>query len=109
MISDDLLPYVLAGIALVLVFNLGVTLALIRDDGVTSLQRTVHALVIWLIPILGGALILALVGSHHTKDEMKSMVPFPFYLAGVPHPKTPYGSNPIDGGGGEGSCGGDGD
>ena len=94
------------GVIVLLVLNAGVTLALARDDGLSPLQKSFQIFVVWALPILGGVLMLALVGSHHTRDELKSMAPFPFYLAGRPHLKTPVAPNPIDGHGTEGSCGG---
>lgn len=81
--------YVLFALGVLLVFNIGVTWALARDYGVTLPQKLGQTLVIWLLPVVGGVLILSLVGSHHTRAEMKSMVPFPFYLAA---PK-PYEEN----------------
>ncbi len=71
----------LIALAVLGVFNLGVTWALIQDHGVTPAQKFGQTLVIWLLPVVGGILILSLVGSHHTRAEMKEMVPFPFYLA----------------------------
>ena len=83
MISDLSLmpPLFLAVLGFVVVLNLVVTVGLIRDDGVTNLQKVAQAMLVWLLPIVGAGIVLAVIGSHHTKDEMKSLVPFPFYLA----------------------------
>lgn len=114
MIFDNVNPPFLIAGAIFLVFNLVVTWALIRDDGTTVFQKSFQFFVIWLLPVLGGALILALVGSHHTRADMRSMVPFPFYLA-APKPKaassgrneTMAADYPVDSGGGDGACGSD--
>ncbi|MEQ9566369.1 MAG: hypothetical protein RLN85_11245 [Pseudomonadales bacterium] len=81
MIFGNVNPTFLIAGATFLAFNLVVTWALIRDDGATVFQKSLQFFVIWLLPVLGGALILALVGSHHTRAEMRSMVPFPFTAA----------------------------
>ncbi len=114
MILEELHPAVLVAGAVLLVFNLVVTWGLIRDDGATLFQKFCQFFVIWLLPLLGGAFILSLIGSHHTRAEMKSMVPFPFYLvAGNPHTSSSGGNQtmtadyPVESGGGEGACGGD--
>ena len=114
MILEVAHPAVLIAGAILLVLNLGVTWALIRDDGATVLQKVFQFFVIWLLPVLGGALILALIGSHHTREEMKSMVPFPFYLAAASPNIASTGGNqtmaadyPVENGGGEGTCGSD--
>ena len=38
-------------------------------------------IIIWLIPILGKSVVLLMQANNHTRAEMKSLVPFPFYLA----------------------------
>ncbi len=87
---------------LLLLLNGIVTLAISRDDGLSPPQKLAQILIVWILPFLGSLAMLALVGSYHTRDEMKSMVPFPFYLAGYRDPETP---NPFDHHGTEGSCG----
>lgn len=111
---EALHPAVLIAGSVLLFFNLGVTWALLRDDGATILQKLFQFFVIWLLPVLGGGFILALVGSHHTRAEMKSMVPFPFYLAAAGPNIANSGGNqtmtadfPVETGGGEGACGSD--
>ena len=107
-------PSVLFGLVLLLLFNLGVTWALIRDHGVTVPQKFGQTLIIWLLPVVGGVLILSLVGSHHTRAEMKSMVPFPFYLAAAkPYQEHKHrdsvgsGDYPAESSNAEGVCGSD--
>jgi len=103
---EEYRAYITVGLIFLLLFNAGVTLALARDDGLSPVQKSVQIVVVWVLPFIGGVLMLALVGSHHTRDELRSMAPFPFYLAGRPHLKTPVAPNPIEGHGAEGSCGG---
>lgn len=111
---ENLHPVVLAGLAVLLLLNIVATVALFRDHGVTPLQRAAQTLFIWLLPVAGGLVILFLVGSHHTREEMRSMVPFPFYLASAAPQRDNSnrdefgsGDHPLEGGGGEGSCGSD--
>ena len=114
MILEAVHPAVLIAGGVLFIFNLGVSWALIRDDGATTLQKVFQFFVIWLLPLLGGGFILSLIGSHHTRAEMKSMVPFPFYLA-APNPyvsssggnQTMTADYPVESGGGEGACGSD--
>lgn len=63
-------------------FNLVVTCSLIRDDSLDAAQKVAQILIIWLVPFIGGGIILAFQGHHHPRQEMKSLVPFPFYLVG---------------------------
>ena len=101
---EDYLVRILIAVVFLVVLNVSVSLAIVRDDGLSSLQKFIQILVVWVLPFLGGVLMLALVGSQHTRDKLRSMVPFPFYLAGNPEPGTP---NPFDHQGTEGSCGSD--
>jgi len=87
------------GAALLMFSNFAVTIGLIRDGGATPLQKSVQAMVIWLVPFVGAGLILALIGSHHSRAEVKSMVPFPFYLAAYQKPDAGSTSSF-----GEGTC-----
>ncbi len=107
------LPALLLALAL-LVLNLVVTTGLVRDAGLSIGQRFGQAVIVWLLPFLGALLILFVQGMSHTRDEMKSLVPFPFYLAGYnkvrPNPhRDEYGSavDPPGESFGEGSCGSD--
>ena len=102
LLEDYPLQMLLAGL-LILLFNGIVTIAISRDDGLSPPQKFAQILIVWILPFIGSLAMLALIGSYDTQDEMKSMVPFPFYLAGYRDPKTP---NPFDHHGTEGSCGG---
>ena len=106
--------YIVIAAAVVVVFNVFVSVAVFRDVGTTPYQKIVKLLVIWLFPIFGGVLMLVLVASHYTRDEMKSLVPFPFYMASVSKKRSEKVEDNLGdlwgvcgGGYGEGSCGGD--
>ena len=77
-------PYVLAGLAVVVLLNLIVTIGVFRDAGLNAFQKTMQSLMVWILPIVGGVSILMLLASHHTREEMKGLVPFPFYLSAAP-------------------------
>ena len=69
------------GVIILIALNVAVTVGISKDDTVTGLQKTAHIVVIWLLPIIGGVISLGFLATHHQRDEMKSLVPFPFYLA----------------------------
>lgn len=109
-------PWLIAALVSYGLFSLVVSIGLARDSSLSTGQKLWQMLVAWLIPFVGGALMLAWQGHHHPRAEMKSLVPFPFYLAGYRdtsdkmnpdrygHDDGVSGFSP---GGGEGSCGGD--
>lgn len=103
LLEDYPLQMLIAGLSLLLLNGI-VTLAVSRDEGLSASQKIAQILIVWVLPFFGGIAMLALVGSYHTREQMKSMVPYPFYLAGYRDPKTP---NPFDHHGTEGSCGSD--
>ena len=102
-------------VSVYLLFNLIVTRGLLLDDGLTGKQKLIQALVSWLVPIIGGCVVIVMQGQNHTRSEMKALMPFPFYFVG--HEQRP--TNPFKSGGssvtsedrdwssGEGSCGGE--
>lgn len=93
-------PAILAAIGALLLINTVVTVGLIKDVAATAFQKLAQGLVIWIIPFVGAGLILAFIGSHHSRKEMRSLVPFPFYLAAYKKPDWRESPN-VDG-----SCGG---
>ena len=102
-------------ISVYLLFNLIVTRGLLLDDGLTGKQKLIQALVSWLVPIIGGCVVIVMQGQNHTRSEMKALMPFPFYLVGhMERPTNPFKSasssvtaEDQDRSSGEGSCGGE--
>jgi hypothetical protein len=68
-------------------FDVVVSRGVILDSGLSWSQKSLQLAVIWLIPVIGGAVVLAMQGQNHTVKEMRSLYPFPFYFAGY---KPPY-------------------
>jgi len=103
----------MASAGAIILFNVIVTRTLILDAGTTAVQKLFQACLIWLIPVLGGTLILYLIASHHDRAEMANLAPWPFYLVAVPpHREVEDGvgssaDNVAEGACGEGGCGGD--
>ena len=56
------------------------TLALYRDGGLNRFQKIGQTALVWMLPIVGALSILMLIASHHTRREMKSLVPYPIYF-----------------------------
>lgn len=106
-------PVLLAVAAAVVIFNAVVTRALILDVGTTALQKVFQGVLIWLLPVLGGTLILYLIASHHDRAEMASLAPWPFYMTAAhcerknPDATLSSADKVAEGACGEGSCGGD--
>ncbi len=84
------IDYVEGPVAILLVIygvvGLIITRGVILDSGLSALQRTIQVIIIWLIPAVGMCIVLLLQGYSHTREEMKRLVPFPFYLAANPKP-----------------------
>ena len=105
---------VLAGLGVLGLFNLIISIGLLRDSGLTALQKSFQLALAWLIPVFGGLTVLVIQASHHTREEMKSLVPYPFYMAAA-DASTPnanrdefgHADYPAEGSCGEGSCGSD--
>jgi hypothetical protein len=57
------------------------TRGVIADSGLSVFQKIAQTMIIWLIPVFGMCVVLVMQGNNHTRAEMKSLVPFPFYLA----------------------------
>ena len=57
-----------------------VTRGVILDPGLSVFQKIAQAMIVWFIPVLGMSAVLLMQGNSHTRAEMKSLVPFPFYL-----------------------------
>ena len=57
------------------------------DSGLGAIQKIAQTLIIWLIPVFGMSLVLLLLGNGHTRDDMKRLVPFPFYLIAPAQPR----------------------
>lgn len=102
-------------ISVYLLFNLVVTRGLLLDDGLTGKQKLIQALMSWLIPIIGGCVVIVMQGQNHTRSEMKALMPSPFYFVGhEQRPTNPFkspgssvASEDQDWSSGEGSCGGE--
>ncbi|MEO1201077.1 MAG: hypothetical protein AAFX10_00125 [Pseudomonadota bacterium] len=109
------MPY--AGVfvlVVLLVFNLIISQGVIRDGGLTAFQKSAQVVLLWLLPFLGGLVVLSMQGMNHTRSEMRELLPFPFYLAGHADPgASPFRQYPHDGDDisasdvGEGTCGSD--
>jgi len=105
---------VLTILVVCLLFNLVVTWSLIHDDGLSAKQKIYQTLLTWIVPIIGGSVVLAMQGQNHSRQELKSILPFPFYLVGhVDHASNPFktggsdGAEYSEGSCGEGTCGSD--
>ena len=68
---------VLGAVAL---FNVIMSVALIRDGGLYPRQKLAQALIVWLLPALGATITLSFMAANHTRAEMRRLVPFPLYL-----------------------------
>lgn len=71
-----------AALAVYGIFNLVVCRSLWLDGGLTRAQKLAQGLLAWAIPIVGGGIVLAMQGQNHSREEMKLLTPFPFYLVG---------------------------
>lgn len=69
-------------LAALVVFNLIIVRSLWLDDGLSKAQKLAQGLLIWLLPLFGGSIVLAMQGQNHSRAEMTSLAPFPFYLVG---------------------------
>ena len=76
-------------IALLIILNLAVSRGITRDSTITVPQKCAHVLAVWILPLLGGIFALAFLATHHSRRELKSIVPFPFYLA-APDTRVDY-------------------
>ena len=110
----DVYTGVLIALGMLGLFNLVISIGVMRDSGLTPLQKFLQVTMAWLIPVMGGLIVLVIQASHHTREEMKSLVPYPFYMAAVDvsgpnRNRDEYGSAdyPVEGSCGEGSCGSD--
>lgn len=78
-------------LAVLVVFNLIIVRSLWLDDGLSKGQKLAQGLLIWLLPMFGGSIVLAMQGQNHSRTEMMSLAPFPFYLVG--YVDRPHHSN----------------
>ena len=79
------MPFVVA-LGIYVMIGLIITRGVVADSGLTILQKLIQTLMIWLIPVFGMCVVLLMQGNDHTRAEMKSLVPFPFYLVADPRP-----------------------
>lgn len=86
-------------LGLLLIVNLIVTVGVLRDAGLSALQKTVQLLIIWILPVIGAALVLFFLGQNHTRAEMRSLVPSPFHMVGYQRREREYEEPP------ESTCG----
>lgn len=73
----------LVGYAIIAVI---VTRGVFADTGLSFFQKVAQTMIIWVIPVLGMSIVLLMQGNNHTRAEMKSLVPFPFYLVAPSSP-----------------------
>lgn len=69
------------------VVGLIITRGIVVDAGLTVFQKVAQTLIIWLVPVFGMCVVLLMQGNNHTRSEMKSLVPFPFYLVAQSGPR----------------------
>lgn len=81
------------------VLNLVVMVGVWRDSGLSGFQKLGQSVLIWLLPVIGASIVLAFLGQNHTRNEMRSLVPFPFHLVGYKRREREYNEPP------EGVCG----
>ena len=86
-------PVVLIVIAITLLANLLASRAVLFDDGVTNSQKALQLVLVWLVPLIGAGVVISLVGSHHSREELRGVLPFPLYLLGYEEGAT-YKANP---------------
>lgn len=101
-------------LAFLIVLNVIVSRGVLLDDGLTWIQRILQILIVWILPIIGSAIVLLMQGQSHSRSEMRSLVPFPLYFVGYDKPlggpDQKYGEGGAEnseGSCGEGSCGSD--
>lgn len=70
--TTDLMQF---GAGLLLVLDCFVSVLILRDSGITSMQKLLQLLVIWLLPLLG-AVVVYLV--HRSDDEPRGPAEPPF-------------------------------
>jgi hypothetical protein len=86
-------------LGLLAVLNLVVMVGVWRNPGLSGFQKFGQSILIWLLPVIGASIVLAFLGQNHTRDEMRSLVPFPFYMVGYKRREREYNEPP------EGVCG----
>jgi hypothetical protein len=86
-------------LSLLALLNLVVMIGVWRDSGLSSFQKLGQTLLILLLPAIGASIVLAFLGQNHTRDEMRSLVPFPFHMVGYKRREREYNEPP------EGVCG----
>ena len=86
-------------LGLLIGFNAIVTVGVLRDSGLSILQKIGQILLVWVIPLVGASVVLAFLGQNHTRAEMRTLVPSPFHLAGHTRRERDYNEPP------EGVCG----
>ena len=77
---------VLIALGVYAVVALIITRGVAADAGLTIPQKIVQVLIIWFVPVFGMCAVLLMQGNNHTRAEMRSLVPFPFYLASPSRP-----------------------
>jgi len=83
-----------------------ITRGIVVDAGLTVFQRVAQTLIIWLVPVFGMCVVLLMQGNNHTRSEMKSLVPFPFYLVAQTRPRDGSLASLVQDGAGD-HCGSD--
>jgi hypothetical protein len=101
-------------LVLLLLFNLAITIGVVRDYSLTPLQRVAQVVMIWVLPGIGGFTAPIFPGAHHSRSELRTLLPFPLYYAGAeaatrsPFEHTSYDNTDHDVSDiGDASCGGD--
>ena len=69
-------------LAAYVVISVIVTRSLILDHALGRKQKLMQLLIVWLVPIIGGCVVLVVQGQGYSRTEMKSLVPFLFHLVG---------------------------
>ena len=86
-------------ICVLIVLNVIVTAGVLRDRGLSPLQKTGQSALVWLLPLAGACVVLVFLGHNNTRAEMRSLVPPPFHMLGYERREREYHDPP------EGSCG----
>lgn len=79
---------------MLIVLNVIVTIGVLRDSSLSTIQKTLQSAILWLFPIFGATFVLAFLGQNHTRKEMRSLVPSPFHMFGYKRPEKEYHDPP---------------
>jgi len=77
------------------------TRGVVADSGLSVFQKIAQTIIIWFIPVLGMSVVLLMQGNNHTRAEMKTLVPFPFYLVAPAVQRDGSLSSPVQDGAGD--------